>query len=218
MKTAQYVRQEKAIASADAGGVRERWLWGLRLLRDPEAFSPGSSQLKPGRADELVQAAKAAGLKLTVREIQFRLQCARTYPTEAQIANAGSQFEGWTELRTAGFPAIDAPDGEPPADHRTPAERDHDHARALMDKIGEQGTLFPLSDFEPVVTTLKELAAYAEQMRELTGRFAERDRKRREYLDRLIEAADGDLSMTWQDAHDRLDPDDGDAAQIGASS
>jgi hypothetical protein len=218
VKTAQYVRQEKAIASADAGGVRERWLWGLRLLRDPEAFSPGSSQLKPGRADELVQAAKAAGLKLTVREIQFRLQCARTYPTEAQIANAGSQFEGWTELRTAGFPAIDAPDGEPPADHRTPAERDHDHARALMDKIGEQGTLFPLSDFEPVVTTLKELAAYAEQMRELTGRFAERDRKRREYLDRLIEAADGDLSMTWQDAHDRLDPDDGDAAQIGASS
>ncbi len=217
MKTAQYIRQEKAISAADAGGVRERWLWGLRLLRDPEAFSPGSTQLKPGRADELVQAAKAAGLKLTVREIQFRLQCARTYPTEAQIANAGSQFEGWTELRSAGFPAIDAPDGEPPADHRTPAERDHDHARALMDKIGEQGTLFPLSDFEPVVTTLKELAAYAEQMRELTDRFAERDRKRREYLDRLIEAADGDLSMTWQDAHNRLDPDDGDAAQVGAA-
>ncbi len=217
MKTAQYIRQEKAISAADAGGVRERWLWGLRLLRDPEAFSPGSTQLKPGRADELVQAAKAAGLKLTVREIQFRLQCARTYPTEAQIANAGSQFEGWTELRTAGFPAIDAPDGEPLADHRTPAERDHDHARALMDKIGEQGTLFPLSDFEPVVTTLKELAAYAEQMRELTDRFAERDRKRREYLDRLIEAADGDLSMTWQDAHNRLDPDDADAAQVGAA-
>jgi hypothetical protein len=217
MKTTQYVRMERAIAAAAVNDIRGRWLWGLRLLRDPDAFSSGSSQLKPGRADELVRAANAAGLKLTVREIQFRLQCARAYPTETQIANAGSQFESWTDLRSAGFPAYEAPDGEPPADHRTEAERDHDRARALIDLIGEQGTLFPLSDFEPVVTTLKELQAYAEQMRELTSRFAERDRKRQEYLDCLIEAADGDLSMTWQDAHDRLDPDDADPAQVSAA-
>lgn len=216
MKTAQYIRQEKAINAADAGGIRERWLWGLRLLRDPDAFTPGSSQLKPGRADELVKAAEAAGLKLTDREIRYRLQCARAYPTEAQIRNAGSEFAGWTELRSAGFPAIEAPEGEPPADHRTPAERDHDRARALIDLIGEQGTLFPLSDFEPVVTTLKELSAYAEQMRELTNRFAERDRKRWEYLARLIDAADGDLSMTWQEAHNRLP--DADPAEVGEAA
>ena len=208
MKTTQYVRQEKAIAAADSGGIRERWLWGLRLLRDPDAFTPGSSQLKPGRADELVKAATAAGLKLTVREIQFRLQCARAYPTEAQITNAGSQFEGWTDLRSAGFPPIDAPEGEPPADHRTVAEREKAMARALLDLVGDQGALFPASDFEPTTTPLKDLVAYAESMEELTGRFAERDRKRRDYLTELIEAADGDLSVTWHEAQSRLVPDE----------
>lgn len=205
MKTTQYVRQERSIAAGVANDICERWLWGLRLLRDTDAFAPGSSQLRPGRADELVQAAKAAGFQLTIREIQYRLQCARTYPTEAQIANAGAQFQGWTELRSAGFPSFDAPDGEPPADHRTEAERRHDRARALAETIGEQGSLFPLSVFEPVTTTLKELVVYADDQEAITERFAAHDRKRRAYLDSLIAAADGDLSITWQAASDRLD-------------
>lgn len=205
MKTTQYIRQEKAIAVADTGSIRERWMWGLRLLRDPDAFAPGSTQLKPGRADELVQAANAAGLRLTVREIQYRLQCARAYPTEAQIANAGAQFQGWTELRAAGFPPFDAPADEPPADHRTETERAHDRARALADAIGEQGALFPLSTFEPITTTLKELLDYAEQQEEITARFVAHGQKRRAYLESLIDAAGNDLSLTWQEAHDRLD-------------
>lgn len=204
MKTTQYVRQEKAIASADTGSIRERWMWGLRLLRDPDAFAAGSTQLKPGRADELVKAANAAGLKLTVREIQYRLQCARAYPTEAQIAHAGAQFQGWTELRSAGFPPFDAPPDEPPADHRTDTERAHDRARALADAIGEQGALFPLSTFEPVTTTLKELLDYAEQQEEITARFVAHGQKRRAYLEDLIAAAENDLSMTWRTAHGRL--------------
>jgi len=201
VKTTQYVRIERAIAAAAVSDIRERWLWGLRLLHDPDAFSSGSSQLKPGRADELVRAAKAAGLRLTVREIQFRLQCARAYPTETQIANAGSQFESWTDLRSAGFPAYEAPDGEPAADYRTEAERKHDHARALAEQMGEQGAFFPLSDFEPVTTTLKELSEYAAEMAELTARFAARDKDRADYLEQLVNAVDGDLSATWQDAH-----------------
>ena len=208
MKTTQYVRQEKAIAAADAGGIRERWLWGLRLLRDPDAFAPGGSQMKAGRADELVQAVKAAGRKISQREIQYRLRAARTYQTESQIAQISARFENWSGLIATDFPAVDALPDEPPADHRSDAERKRDHARALADHLGEQGALFPLSDFEPVTTTLKELAAYAEEMAELTARFAERDKARQDYLDRLIRAAGGDLGMTWQDAHDRLDPAD----------
>ena len=208
MKTTQYVRQEKAIAAANVGGIRERWLWGLRLLRDPDAFTPGSSQLKPGRAEELVRAALAAGLKLSEREIRYRLQCARAYPTEAQIRHACAEFLEWSDLRSAAFPPFEAPDGEPPADHRTVAEREKAMARALLDLVGEQGALFPASDFEPTTTPLKDLVAYAESMEELTGRFAERDRKRRAYLDELIEAAEGDLSVTWHEAQSRLDPDD----------
>jgi hypothetical protein len=204
MKTSQYVRQEKAIAAADRGGIRERWLWGLRLLRDPEAFAPGSSQLKPGRADELVKTATVSGLKLSEREIRRRLQCARTYPTEAEFGQALAEFGSWFDLAGANFPTYEAPEGEPPADHRTEAEREHDRARALLDLIGEQGSLFPLSQFEPVITPLKDLVDYADQMEDLTGRFVERDKKRRAYLNKLVEAADEDLSMTWQAAHDRL--------------
>lgn len=203
MKTTQYVRQEKAIAASAINDIRERWLWGLRLLRDPEAFAPGSSQLKPGRADELVRAAVAAGLRLTVREIQYRLRCARAYPTETQIANAGAQFEDWSDLRDAGFPPMDGVDGEPVADHRTDAERQRDRARALEDILGEQGALFPLSDFEPSTATLKELVDYADEMEGWTTRRVVHDQKRREYLDRLVLAADDDLSVTWLEAQRR---------------
>jgi len=203
MKTTQYTRQEKAIASADAGGVRERWMWGLRLLRDPEAFAPGSTQLKPGRADELVKASAAAGRKLSAREIQRRLQCARTYRTESEFRRAVAEFQTWRELSDANFPEFDGAEGEPLADHRTDAERQRDHARALADIFGEQGTLFPLADFEPTLTPLKDLAAYAEEMAELTARFRKRDEERRAYLDALIEAACGDMSTTWQEAHQR---------------
>lgn len=204
MKTTQYVRQEKAIAVADSGGIRERWLWGLRLLRDPQAFNPGSSQLKPGRAGQLVAAATAAGLKLSEREIRYRLDCARAYSTETQIRHACAEFKDWSSLRAAGFPAYGAPQDEPPADHRSEAERKRDRARALLDLIGEQGTLFPLDQFEPAETTLKELTDYAREQREITGRFAERDRKRDAELARLVEAAGDDLSMLWQDALHRL--------------
>jgi hypothetical protein len=204
MKTTQYVRQEKAISVADSGGIRQRWLWGLRLLRDTDAMSSPKS-LRHGVAEQLTAAAKASGLKLSEREIQRRLQCARTYQTEAEIRHAVSDFETWHDLVGAGFPAYEAPEGEPLADHRTDAERDHDRARALVDLIGEQGSLFPLRDFEPVTTTLKELVDYTEQQEELTSRFVAHGRKRRAYLDSLIEAAEYDLSMVWREAHNRLD-------------
>ncbi len=203
MKTTQYVKQEKAIAAADSGGIRARWLWGLRLLRDTDAMSSPKS-LRHGVTEQLIAAAAANGLKLSEREIRCRLQCARTYPTEAQIGRAAAGFDTWRDLSDANFPAYDAPPDEPPADHRTDNERDHDRARALMDLVGEQGTLFPLSRFEPTTTTLKELADYAREQRELTGRFAERDRKRDAELERLIEAAGNDLSMMWQEPLKRL--------------
>lgn len=203
MKTTQYVRQEQAIAAADLGGIRERWMWGLRLLRDPDAFAPGGTQMKAGRAEELVQAIKAAGRKISQREIQYRLRAARTYQTDSQIAQISARFENWSGLIAADFPAVDALPDELPADHRTDAERKRDRARALADVLGEQGTLFPLDDFEPAETPLKDLESYALEMAELTARFRKRDEQRREYLDRLIEAVDGDLSATWQDAHER---------------
>lgn len=201
LKVAQYLRAERDITAAEAGGIRARWLYGLRLLRDEQAMSPGGGGLRHGVAARLVAEAKARGFNLSEREIRRRLQCARTYPTETEIGHAVADFRTWRELAEAGFPAYDAPADEPPADHRTKDERDRDKARALLDLVGEQGSLFPLDTFEPDTSTLKELYAYAEEQEALTARFVARGVKRRTYLDELAAAVDGDLSQSWQAAH-----------------
>lgn len=204
MKTTQYVRQERAIAAADAGGIRARWFWGLRILRDPEVITESGKSLRHGITDQLIAAAKQHGFKLSDREIRYRIQCARTYQTEAQIAKAIGDFGTWFDLIQAGFPPYEAPAGEPLADHRTEAEKRRDSARRLLDLIGEQGTLFPLDLFEPAEATLKELVEYADQQDDLTARFQARGEKRRSYLSRLMAAAEGDLSPTWQAAQSLL--------------
>jgi len=204
MKLAQYTSQERAIAAADSSGIRQRWAWGLRLLNDKEKLAPAGG-LKHGVADQLIAAAAKRGHKLSASEIRWRLQCARTYPTEAQIAAVCSDFETWWDLTHAGFPAVPAPDGEPPADWRTQAEKDHDAACALVDLFGEQGALFPLSQFEPAEVTLKDLEDYTERQEQITANFAETSRKRREYLTSLVGAVGGDMSVTWDEAQRRLD-------------
>lgn len=215
MKTTQYVQQEKAIAAADSGSIRQRWVWGLRLLRDPEAMSPGGGGLKHGVAATLIAAAAKRGLKLSATEIRYRVQCARTYPTEAQIAKAIGDFETWSGLIAAAFPAYEVAPEEPTADHRTPEEVRRDRARQLADLADPQGALFPLDRFEPADTTLKDLADYATEQESLTARFAAHDAKRRAYLDSLVEAAGGDMSATWQEAHDLL-PDDDEPSEEGS--
>ncbi len=61
--------------------------------------------------------------------------------------------------------------------------------------------MFPLSRFEPVETTLKDLQDFVEEQEQITASFAATSRKRRAELDRLIFAAGGDLSVTWAEAH-----------------
>lgn len=205
MKTTQYVRQEKAIAAADTSGIHERWMWGLRLLRDRDAMASASS-LRHGVAAQLIAAAgkdSRGRSRLNEQEIQRRLRCARAYSTEYEIRLAVTDFGSWKDLIQAGFPAYETPDGEPLADHRTDAERERDRARALEDILGDQGSLFPLSDFEPSTATLKDLVDYADEMEGWTARRVAHDRKRREYLDRLILAVDDDLSVTWLEAQRR---------------
>ena len=122
-----------------------------------------------------------------------------------------TDFDSWRDIVEAGFPAYEESEGEAPADHRTEKERQTDRARALA-ALGEiasdQLALFPLDRYEPTEATLKELAEYATDQEELTARFVEHGRKRRTYLDGLIEAVDGDLSTTWQDAHRRAHGED----------
>jgi hypothetical protein len=200
MKTTQYLSIERRITAAEAGSIRERWLYGLRLLRDPEAIAKGGG-LRHGVADTLIAAAAKRGVNLSAREIQWRLQCARTYPTEGQIRNAVTDFGAWRDLISANFPAYPADFDEPPADHRTPDEKSHDAATALLDLVGDQGALFPISQLEPTEATLKDLVAYIDQQDEITQRFLAKNERRREYVAVLSEAVGNDLSRSWRDAH-----------------
>lgn len=221
MRTAQYARIERAIAAGEANTTRERWLWGLRILHDPEAIAPSGRSLRHGVAEQLIATAgvnRKGKSRLSEREIQWRLRCAREYPTESQIRSAVSDFDSWHDLVAAGFPAYEAPEGEPPADYRNEREKRRERNRAMADVDSDQEALFPLADFEPAETPLKVLKEYTEEMAELTARFAERDRKRQAYLNRLIDAADGDLSMTWEQARERLAPEDAEASPLAAAS
>lgn len=201
LRVSQYMNAELAIVAAEAGGIRSRWIYGLRLLRDEQAMSPGGGGLRHGVAGQLVAEARARGLSLSEREIQRRIQCARTYPTEDQIRHAVADFRTWRDLAAKNFPAYDAGSDAAAADHRTQAEKDRDRRRSLLDRIGEQGTLFPLDRYEPTQSTLKELRDYALEQIELTERFAAAGRKRLEYVDELVAAAGGDLSVLWEAAH-----------------
>lgn len=207
MKTSQYVRQLRSIEAADNNVIREWWMFGLRLLRDPEVMAASGASLKHGVAEQLIAAAgkdDRGRPRLSAQKIQRALRCARAYGTESQIRRAATDFDGWYELVDAGFPAYEPEDGEPLADHRTDLERKHDRAHALADLIGEQGALFPVDRFEPSEATLKDLLEYTTEMAELTARFARRDAERREYVEKLIDANDGDLSVTWDAAHERV--------------
>ena len=198
MRLTRYAKLEKAIADGDGAGVIERWHWGHVLLRDDERTTPAGN-LRHGERDKLIAAAKTAGRKLSEREIQYRLQAARAYPTEAQIRKALADFETWWDLIQARFPTVEAPDGAEPYDPRTgqPKPRPSTGANALPSAHYEQTELFPKHDGD---ATLADLAAYQREMRDLTARFAARDNERAEYLERLIEAAGGDLTWTLAEA------------------
>lgn len=200
MRTRAYGDVERAIASADTNGIRERWLYGLRLIHDEDAIASGGG-LKHGVAEQLVEAARRRGVKISEREIRYRMQVARAYPKESQIGTVCADFATWSDLRSANFPPIEADPDEPLADWRTAAEKKSARAHQMAEEANEnQLALFPAERFE-LDAPLKDLVAYAEEQAELTARFAARDRERGEYLERLLAAVEGDESVSWRDAH-----------------
>lgn len=201
----RYVQQEKRIAASDSGGIWERWRWGLSLLNDAGRITKNGN-LKHGVLDELTQVRDSRGRRLSEREIRYRLQVARAYPTEAQIGRILADFENWWSLIQAGFPPVPAPADEPAADPRDADERVRDHARQLAELAGDQLSLFPDDMFGPLAT-LAELAKYAQEMRGLTARFAQRDTERDAYLAQLVAAAGGDMGVTWEQAERLLRAD-----------
>lgn len=208
MRDSRFFRYEKNIAASDTGGILERWAMGHDLLADPKRVTPAGN-LKHGVLAELISKAAKRGFKITEREIQRRMACARAYATEAEIRHAVTDFETWHDLVAAGFPPVQVPldAGTEPYDPRDEDEKRRDAARELARRGQEaagQLSLFPDDTFDEL-STLTELAKYANEMSAMTDRYVRRDRERAQYLKALIDAVDGDMSKTWGEAQAALD-------------
>ncbi len=206
-----YGRLEKAIAAADVSSIRARWEYGLRLLLDPTKTTP-AGHLRNGVADRLIAAARRHGVtNLNRRELPYRIQAAKAYPSEAHIAHARAQYETWNKLREAGFPDVQLPlDADTtPFDPRTEEERARDAGEAV-DRAARKasGQLELFEYFRETVadelSTIAELRKYAADMSEWTQRQARRDRERIAYVNRLSAAVGGDESKTWAEADTAL--------------
>lgn len=196
MKTARYLRHERNIAASDTGGVLERWSYGRQLLADETATTPAGN-LRHGVLASLIGRAAQRGYKIGEQEIQRRIRAARTYPTEAHIRAALTDFSTWDALARAGFPPVDVPDEDTADAQEIPAPEDFPAAPA------EQLALFPAEQFTRL-STLGDLAKYADEQAEYTSNMAARDVRRASYLAELIAAVDGDLSATWDQAQQVL--------------
>jgi hypothetical protein len=204
-----YTRHEKAIAAADRGGIRQRWEYARRLLCDPLATTPAGN-LRNGVIAALIEAARKAGVKLSEREIQYRLRTGRTYPCASQITHICAAYESFGALRAADFPGVDAGPGEEPYDPRGAVEK----ARAIDQQLSlggpEDPAQLPLFEWFPddrfdELATLAELRKYAEESARWTERHARKDQERFEYLERLSAAVGGDENKTWEEAQAALD-------------
>lgn len=200
MKVTQYTKHEKAIAEADSGGIYERWLWGLRLLHDPGAMSSPAS-LRHGVTEQLTAAARGAGLRLSEREIRYRLQCARAYPTEGQIGKVLADFAAWWDIIQARFPAVERDLAEPDYDWRTGAQRRRDTLRAMALASDAQQELFPADQFDEA-SMVSSMRTHADSLAALAARMSERCRMRLDYVAQLEGAlrSAGRADGTWETA------------------
>lgn len=200
MKLAQYLKDEQIISLADESGIRERWRFGRRLVTDPDKITDGG-QLRAGVTERLLKQAAQAHLTLSEREVRYRMQCARTYPTESQIGSAAAEHHSWRALCDAQFPAISRDHSEPDYDPRNERSRQRPKPPNTLPERWEPTDLFPSEKFGPS-STVGELSCYAQEMQELTERFAARDEARAAYLARLRSKAGVTDSTSWQDAEE----------------
>lgn len=207
---ASYGRLETAIIAADTGSIRQRWEYARRLLVDRSKTTP-DGRLKNGVLDGLIAAAARQGIKISRREIQYRIQAGRTYASEAEYAQLVAHHETWKEVIQAGFPAVGLPlDASlEPFDPRTPEERARDAGEAIDLIAGKPGGQLELFGYfketaADELSTIGELRKYATEMSEWTQRQAKRDRERIAYVNMLSAAVGGDESKTWAEANEAL--------------
>lgn len=208
----RYLRLEKNIAASDTGGILERWRYGRELVTDRKRTTEAGN-FRTGAIDEMITIGKAAGVSLSRREIQYRAQCARAYPTETELRTARAQFADWTEFREAGFPPVELPDGVDPGDPYDPHAADRKPPRGTPQEPLTTSDGKRVPEFAPPVrfggdehgprSTIEDLYAACKESEGYTDRMAANDARRRAYVDDLRDAVGGDLTKTWYEAEQR---------------
>jgi hypothetical protein len=213
MRFAEYGRIERAISAADGSTIVERWRYGRRVLCDAKMTTPAGN-FKHGVLEKLI---RASGGKISERELQRRLQCGRTYPKPSQIRHAVADFKAWRDLAAANFPPYDGDPDELPYNpletkelikqHETQSDRfteDEQYGGGLFPwSDNEEGALIPRDTF-PDATPMSEIDRWTDEELELAARHTDRAQKRRHYVDSLIKAINGDLSVTLGEAERRF--------------
>ncbi|MGH2899817.1 MAG: hypothetical protein ACRDMZ_14180 [Solirubrobacteraceae bacterium] len=191
-----YRRLQRAIVRDDRRGIEARWLYGRALIADPRKMSAAGKSLRDGAIETLIADARAIGSSLSRREIQYRIQCARAYPTVAQLRTAACAFEDWTALREAGFPALG------PSTQVPDPEAELDALEATDSQEHEQLSMFPdiVRGVPLTQATMRDVEAYAAEMRAMTASFARRDEERAEHLAKLRAVVGDDPAVLYVDA------------------
>jgi hypothetical protein len=197
-KQSPYLKLEKSIAADERGGIMHRWRYGRELLK----AKAGRKQLPHGLITELMVEALRAGLKLTEREIQYRIKCATVYDSEAKVRTACADFGSWSALRDAGFPAV---------------EVDEEDQIDGMEEVGistpdvVEMPLFDIPGFKPVLringkkvdladATVGQAVDYRDMCREMHANFGRTVAQVEATVAVMIAGCGGDLDVNALDA------------------
>lgn len=188
MKTSQYGRQEQAIAAADSSfdttwyGQQEARIKAASQTRVAEYVSPPAATTDHGY---IYVIEFSTGVVKVGRSIN---------PTQRLATHARVARVHGVDIRQSWI-----------------SERHHgcrETERKLIEFCRRRGTQiddehFRNIAFEEVRFVAQLLAEIATNAELLASRVAD-DAKRRAHLDKLIDAAGGDMDMLWQDAEERL--------------
>lgn len=196
-----YLKLEKQIATDERDGVMGRWRYGRELLK----AKAGRRQLPHGMTTELIVDALRAGLKLSEREIQYRVKCATIYDSEQKVRKALADFGGWFGLIQAGFPAVDVDESDEIDD---------------MEEVGVAGPdvieapLFEIPGFKPVLkvngrkvdladATVGQAVAYRDMCMEMHENFGRTVYEIKTTVDVMLRGCGGDLDANALEAWER---------------
>lgn len=202
-KQSVYLKLETTIAKDERDGVIQRWRYGRELL----AVKAGRRKLPDGLITELIVDATRAGLKLSEREIRYRVQCATVYEDDRQIRQALAEFGTWFGLIQAGFPAVEVDEAD---------ETEAIEEVGLVADAAIQDPLFDIPGFKAVLKingrkrdltdiTVGEAVAYRDMCREMHANFGRTVAQVEATVDIMLANSGGDLEANaleaWRVSH-----------------